>query len=378
MKKIMFPLLLAAAIFLAGKVFADLADPAPIVTLDASVINGMTVTINGSASTTCGEVKQNWCKLAHPGKGDGPFEIRWGDGAVSCVTLPASHDYSVAIGYEIAVKIKDSCGYSGDASTVAYPGATTSPITATSTATSTSTSTSTSTEPIATSTETGGKCASAGELTSGPVSPEYQFGCCVGLQPMTASDLLGAGQLCYDPTKGMPICQQNGTKSEGWYYPDGGLVKYDDCNKESVVCTKEYIPVCGEKQVQCVKAPCDPIKTTYGNRCESNAAGATYLYDGVCKVEIVKATSTVATRQTYSQAEALKEFQKIYKRSADLKNAKDAWAVSIMMFDLKVQKRNIGAEKQGLKIFTRTYGRLPKSGFDWSILRAITYSGLPR
>lgn len=49
------------------------------------------------------------------------------------------------------------------------------------------------------------------------------------------------------------------------------------------VCTKEYRPVCGAKPIVCIKAPCNPIPTTYGNRCEMNADGATLLYEGECR-----------------------------------------------------------------------------------------------
>jgi hypothetical protein len=30
----------------------------------------------------------------------------------------------------------------------------------------------------------------------------------------------------------------------------------------------EYKPVCAEIQVQCIKAPCEPIKKTFSNMCE--------------------------------------------------------------------------------------------------------------
>lgn len=51
----------------------------------------------------------------------------------------------------------------------------------------------------------------------------------------------------------------------------------------SVACSKEYKPVCGAKPIVCITTPCNPIPTNYGNRCEMNADGATYLYDGQCK-----------------------------------------------------------------------------------------------
>lgn len=52
-----------------------------------------------------------------------------------------------------------------------------------------------------------------------------------------------------------------------------------------VACTKEYKPVCGAKPIVCITAPCNPIPTTYGNRCEMNADGASFLYEGQCRTE---------------------------------------------------------------------------------------------
>lgn len=54
-------------------------------------------------------------------------------------------------------------------------------------------------------------------------------------------------------------------------------------NVGPIACTKEYKPVCGSKPIVCVTTPCNPIPTTYGNRCEMNADGASFLYEGQCK-----------------------------------------------------------------------------------------------
>lgn len=48
-------------------------------------------------------------------------------------------------------------------------------------------------------------------------------------------------------------------------------------------CTKEYKPVCGMKQVTCITAPCNPVPTTYGNKCEMTTDGATFAYEGQCR-----------------------------------------------------------------------------------------------
>jgi len=47
-------------------------------------------------------------------------------------------------------------------------------------------------------------------------------------------------------------------------------------------CTTEYVPVCGEVEVQCVQAPCDPVQQTFGNKCELEKAGAKFVHEGVC------------------------------------------------------------------------------------------------
>lgn len=48
------------------------------------------------------------------------------------------------------------------------------------------------------------------------------------------------------------------------------------------VCTQEYSPVCGAKPIVCITTPCNPIPTSYSNRCEMTADGATFLYGGRC------------------------------------------------------------------------------------------------
>jgi len=76
-------------------------------------------------------------------------------------------------------------------------------------------------------------CALEGSYSSGPVSPEYQYSCCEGLEGYdTKPGLVGRGLLCYDPSKGTPTCKFAGTFGEGWYYDDGGLLVYEDCSDE--------------------------------------------------------------------------------------------------------------------------------------------------
>lgn len=51
----------------------------------------------------------------------------------------------------------------------------------------------------------------------------------------------------------------------------------------SVACTKEYMPVCGGKPIVCITTPCDPVPTTYSNKCMMEAGGASFLYAGQCR-----------------------------------------------------------------------------------------------
>lgn len=48
-------------------------------------------------------------------------------------------------------------------------------------------------------------------------------------------------------------------------------------------CTKEYRPVCGEEVVYCIKAPCPPLRQTFGNRCMAEEAKAQNITEGECK-----------------------------------------------------------------------------------------------
>lgn len=48
-------------------------------------------------------------------------------------------------------------------------------------------------------------------------------------------------------------------------------------------CTKEYMPVCASLQVQCIRAPCPPINTTFANKCLAENENAKILYEGACE-----------------------------------------------------------------------------------------------
>lgn len=77
----------------------------------------------------------------------------------------------------------------------------------------------------------------------------------------------------------------------------GGKLKAYDCtDPRPEACTKEYIPVCGQVQVQCIKAPCPPIMQTFGNKCEACANPLTISYtEGACASDAAGGTVLAGT-----------------------------------------------------------------------------------
>lgn len=52
---------------------------------------------------------------------------------------------------------------------------------------------------------------------------------------------------------------------------------------EPRMCPMYYDPICGEKPVQCFKAPCHTQKKTFGNSCQMQYTGYRFLHRGVCR-----------------------------------------------------------------------------------------------
>ncbi len=66
-----------------------------------------------------------------------------------------------------------------------------------------------------------------------------------------------------------------------------------------VACTKEYMPVCGAKQVVCITTPCNPVQQTYGNRCMMAADGASLVHEGACRADTSDPAADARCRQWY-------------------------------------------------------------------------------
>ncbi len=57
-----------------------------------------------------------------------------------------------------------------------------------------------------------------------------------------------------------------------------------DSSEQPSMCTMQYEPVCAEKEVQCVTAPCNPIRQTYGNACMAAADQAKVIFEWDCNI----------------------------------------------------------------------------------------------
>ena len=49
------------------------------------------------------------------------------------------------------------------------------------------------------------------------------------------------------------------------------------------MCPMHYSPVCAQKPVKCVRAPCPAVKQTFGNSCQASVAGYSVLHNGPCR-----------------------------------------------------------------------------------------------
>ena len=74
------------------------------------------------------------------------------------------------------------------------------------------------------------------------------------------------------------------------------------------------------------------------------------------------------------------QFEKIYKRIANMDEPQDNAAITVMAYGLKqkAENRNLESERAGIKTFTHIYGYGPSSTEDWNTMQAITYSGATR
>lgn len=83
-------------------------------------------------------------------------------------------------------------------------------------------------------------------------------------------------------------------------------------------------------------------------------------------------------RKISREAWALVEFVKVYHRLPDFSNWHDEMAVWYVAYSLRNPVRNIDSERAAIWTFRTVYHKFPASSSEWSIMRAIAYSGAAR
>lgn len=96
--------------------------------------------------------------------------------------------------------------------------------------------------------------------------------------------------------------------------------------------------------------------------------------------DVIKIANGRWPSETNAKAEARAKatFKSIYKREANMSQANDNAAVTVMAYGLRPANRNLNSEKQAIKNFRGTLGRSPSLATDWDMVRAIAYSGAKR
>lgn len=83
-----------------------------------------------------------------------------------------------------------------------------------------------------------------------------------------------------------PNCEFAACPSQGAVAGDSAdVVMCTQAMRENKICTREYAPVCGLVEIQCITTPCDPIPQTFSNGCSACAEGNVISYTaGQCEV----------------------------------------------------------------------------------------------
>ncbi len=96
--------------------------------------------------------------------------------------------------------------------------------------------------------------------------------------------------------------------------------------------------------------------------------------------DVIKIANGRWPSQKSEQAESKAKinFEKVYLHEANMSNARDNAAITVMAYGLRPAKRNLGSEKAAIKSFKAIYGYNPLKATAWDVVRAIAYSGATR
>jgi len=83
-------------------------------------------------------------------------------------------------------------------------------------------------------------------------------------------------------------------------------------------------------------------------------------------------------RSLTAENRAKVQFKKVYLRDANMNQANDNAAVTVMAYGLRPANRNMSSEKVAILTFKYVYKKNPVSAEEWDVVRAIAYSGAKR
>jgi hypothetical protein len=83
-------------------------------------------------------------------------------------------------------------------------------------------------------------------------------------------------------------------------------------------------------------------------------------------------------RNLKAEQKAIYDFAKVYKRLPNYSNINDEWAMYYIGYNVRNVLRNIDSEKAAINTFRSVYRYSPSTSHQWSIMRAIAYTGATR
>jgi hypothetical protein len=78
------------------------------------------------------------------------------------------------------------------------------------------------------------------------------------------------------------------------------------------------------------------------------------------------------------EAEAAGLFESVYLREPDRTDPHDDAAVVVMTYGLRPANRNLDSEKAAIRSFVHIFKKIPNTVTDWTVVKAIAYSGATR
>ncbi len=79
-----------------------------------------------------------------------------------------------------------------------------------------------------------------------------------------------------------------------------------------------------------------------------------------------------------AESKAKTLFKTVYKHNANMSDAHENAAVTVIAYGLRPAARNLASEKVAIKNYRGIFGRVPSLATDWDVVRAIAYSGAKR